>query len=348
MRVFTEGVGDDHPLSVGVIGAGSWGTALAFLLADKGHAVTLWAFEREVAAAVNERHENTLYLPDITLPQNLRATNDLEEACRGRDLIVCVTPSHVLRRVMTDAVPFLPDHVPIVSATKGIENESLSTMSEILEEVLPIKHHPYLAYLSGPSFAREVAERHPTVVAIASRSERLGLALQETFRHTYFRSYRTTDVDGVEIGGSLKNVIAIASGAADGMGFGHNTRAALITRGLAEMSRLAVARGANPLTLAGLAGLGDLVLTCTGGLSRNRSVGMRLGKGQPIEDILGDMTMVAEGVKTARSAFELAGQLGVEVPIIEQVYRVIHEGKSIDQAIRDLMERPLNRESFGF
>lgn len=335
-------------MNVGVIGAGSWGTALAFLLADKGYDVCIWAFEPECAASINARNENTLYLKGVALPQGLKATNDLEEACRDKDLIVLVTPSHVLRRVVGQLVDHLPEHVPIVSATKGIENDSLCTMSEVLQEVLPIRFHPYLAYLSGPSFAAEVVQRHPTVVALATYSDRLGSALQEVFKHDYFRVYRTTDVEGVELGGSLKNVIAIACGAADGMGFGHNTRAALITRGLAEISRLGVARGANPLTLAGLAGMGDLVLTCTGGLSRNRSVGYRLGRGESIDQILGDMTMVAEGVKTARSAYDLANQLGVEMPLTEQVYEVIHQGKEINRAMTDLMSRPLVRETFGF
>ncbi len=335
-------------MNVGVIGAGSWGTALAFLLADKGYNVRMWAFEPECARTINEEHENTAYLPGIALPHNLTATTDLAEACDDRQLMLLVTPSHVTRGVVKKLATLLPEHVPIVSATKGIENDTLSTVSTILEEELPIRYHPYLAYLSGPSFAREVGLRHPTMVAIACYSETLGKTLQSVFQHTYFRTYRTTDVQGVEVGGSLKNVIAIACGAADGMGFGHNTRAALITRGLAEISRLSVALGANPLTLAGLAGMGDLVLTCTGGLSRNRTVGYRLGQGETIDDILDDMNMVAEGVKTARSVHDLAASLGVEMPISEQVYQVLHNGKSMEQALQDLMGRPLVRESFGF
>lgn len=335
-------------MKVGVIGAGSWGTALAFLLADKGYDVEIWAYEKACVDAINEGHENTFYLPDIELPKNLTATDDLEKVCADKQLMLSVTPSHVTRSVITQAAPYLPKHTPIVSATKGIENESLSTMSEVLQDVLPIHYHPYLAFLSGPSFAREVGLRHPTVVAIATYSERLGVQLQEYFQSSYFRAYRTTDVEGVEIGGSLKNVIAIACGAADGMGFGHNTRAALITRGLAEIARLGVQLGANPLTLAGLAGMGDLVLTCTGGLSRNRAVGYRLGQGESIDAILGDMTMVAEGVKTAKSVAHLAKKMGVDMPITQQVYEVLYEGKSIQQALTDLMSRPLIRETFGF
>lgn len=334
-------------MKIGVIGAGSWGTALAFLLADKGDEVTIWAYEPECVTSINTVHENTLYLPGIPLPAGLRATGDLEEVCRGKEMIVIVTPSHVTRAVMTEAAPYLPEHVPIVSATKGIENDSLMTISELLEDVLPLKHHPYLAYLSGPSFAREVGERNPTVVVIAAYSEKLAVLVQQVFRSSYFRTYRTSDVEGVEIGGSLKNVIAIATGAADGMGFGHNSRAALITRGLAEISRLAVARGANPLTVAGLAGMGDLVLTCTGGLSRNRSVGVQLGEGKRIGEILGDMNMVAEGVKTARSVHDLATHIGVEMPISEQVYQVLYHDKSPQQALVDLMGRELKREMFG-
>jgi glycerol-3-phosphate dehydrogenase (NAD(P)+) len=334
--------------NVAVIGAGAWGTALAFLLADKGYRVTLWAYETEVVQSVNHAHENTLFLPDIELPHNLTATGSLEEACTGADMIVCVTPSHVVRRVMSQAAPFIPEGIPIVSATKGIENDSLMTVSEVLEEVLPIRFHPYLAYLSGPSFAREVGERVPTAVVVASYSERLSKIVQLAFNHDFFRVYRSSDVMGVEIGGSLKNVLAIAAGIADGMGFGHNARAAIITRGLAEMSRMAVAKGANPITLAGLSGMGDLVLTCTGGLSRNRQVGIQLGQGKSIDEILGDMRMVAEGVKTAQSVHDLTVRMGVDMPICEGVYQILYEGKKPAQALHDLMNRELKRENFGF
>ena len=335
-------------MRVAVIGAGSWGTALASVLADKGDQVTLWAYEPECAESINAQNENQLFLPGITLPPNLRATTDLGAACEGAQLVVSVTPSHVTRAVFEQLVEHLPEHTPIVSATKGIENETLMTISELLEDVLPLRFHPYLAYLSGPSFAREVAQRHPTTVAVASYSDKLGQLVQNAFHTPYFRAYRTTDVEGVEIGGSLKNVIAIAVGVADGMGFGHNSRAALITRGLAEISRLAVKRGANPLTVAGLAGMGDLVLTCTGGLSRNRAVGVKLGQGRPIAEILGDMRMVAEGVKTAKSVYDLAESLGVDMPICREVYGVLYEGKTPAEGLKDLMARELTRENFGF
>lgn len=333
---------------IGVIGAGSWGTALAFVLADKGYPVEIWAYEKECAKAINERNENTLFLPGIPLPKNLTATDDLEKVCRGKKMMVTVTPSHVTRHVMSQAAPYLPKHVPIVSSTKGIENETLMTIHQVLEEVLPIEHHAYLSFLSGPSFAREVGERVPTAVVVASHSERLAKHVQETFHHSFFRTYRTNDVVGVEYGGALKNVLAIASGAADGMNFGHNTRAALITRGLAEMSRMAVTRGANPVTLAGLAGMGDLVLTCTGGLSRNRRVGQELGKGKSLNEILNDMNMVAEGVKTAKSVHDLANAMQVDMPICEAVYQVIYEDKSPHSALADLMGRELKRENFGW
>jgi glycerol-3-phosphate dehydrogenase (NAD(P)+) len=335
-------------MNVGVIGAGSWGTALALVLARKGFTVKIWSHTQGVADEINIGRENASYLPGHTIPDNLSATSDLEEVCRYQDMMVLVAPSHVTRDVMTDAAPYLREHIPIVSATKGIENDTLETIHEVLEDVLPFRYHPYLSYLSGPSFAKEVAEGVPTAVVIAAYGEKLAMAVQHAFNTPLFRCYRTNDVVGVEIGGSLKNVIAIAAGAADGMGFGHNARAGLITRGLAEISRMAVARGANPLTLAGLAGMGDLVLTCTGGLSRNRTVGTQLGQGRDIDDILADMKMVAEGVKTAKSVHDLAAKMHVEMPICESVYQVIYEKKSPHQALVDLMSRELKRESFGF
>ena len=336
-------------MKIGVIGAGSWGTALALLLADKGYEVEIWAYEKECVDAINKERENALFLPDIPIEpkHQLRATNDLQEVCAKKELIVSVTPSHVTRAVMSQAAEFLPDSVPIVNATKGIENDSLATISEVLVEVLPIRCHPYLAYLSGPTFARELATREPSAAVVASFSERLAMQVQHIFSHDYFRTYRSNDVIGVEMGGSIKNVIAIAVGAAAGMGFGNNTRAALITRGLAEISRMAVTRGANPLTLAGLAGMGDLVLTCNGDLSRNRRVGYELGQGRSLSEILGEMKMVAEGVKTANSVHDLADKLETEMPICEQVYLALYEDKTAKNAVIDLMARELKRESFG-
>lgn len=331
----------DHELirRIGVLGAGSWGTALAKLLADKGYPVEIWAYESATVAAINEQHENTTYLPGFTLPDNLTATGSIQDAVSDKDMILSVSPSHVLRTVMSEAAPHIPVGVPIVSASKGIENESLCLVSEILEDVLPLRCHPYLAYLSGPSFAKEVAAGMPTLVVIASYSAKLAEKIQHTFMTETFRAYTSHDVIGVECGGALKNVIAIGAGAVSGMGLQHNSMAAMITRGLNEITRLAVRKGANPLTLAGLSGMGDLVLTCTGGLSRNRQVGFKLGQGLSLDEILSEMKMVAEGVRTSRSVYDLSRKLGVEMPICEQVYHVLHEGRPADEAVRQLLSR---------
>ena len=330
--------------SVAVVGSGAWGTALGHLMATKGAEVTAWAYEPEVVEDINVHHENRIFLPGIPLPPNYRATNDLAEAVGGRDLIILVTPSHVLRAVMTQAADHLPAGVPIVSATKGIENDSLMLMSDVLEAVLPESFHRYLAYLSGPSFAKEVARGLPTAVSIAARDAEFARQVQEMMAAAYFRTYSTTDIVGVELGGALKNVMAIAAGACDGLGFGHNTVCALITRGLAEMNRLAIHCGAEPLTLAGLAGVGDLVLTCTGGLSRNRSVGQKLGRGMTLEEITRDMKQVAEGVRTTRSAYRLAERESVDMPIVAQVHAMLYEGVPASTAVNTLMSRSLKPE----
>jgi glycerol-3-phosphate dehydrogenase (NAD(P)+) len=330
--------------SVGVIGSGAWGTALGHLMASKGAAVTAWAFEPEVVQEINQLHENRTFLPGIPLPENYRATGSLEEAVREQDLVLVVCPSHVLRRVMTQAAPALAEDVPVVSATKGVENESLMLMSQVLEDVLPASRHGQLAYLSGPSFAKEVANRLHTAVSIAAHDPALATRVQEMMAAPYFRTYSATDVIGVELGGALKNVMAIAAGALDGLGQGHNAVCALITRGLVEMNRLAVHMGAHPMTLSGLAGMGDLVLTCTGGLSRNRAVGQRLGQGMTLEEITRDMKTVAEGVRTTRSAHRLAEREGVDMPIVRQVYAMLYENVSAQTALKTLMSRPLKRE----
>lgn len=326
-----------------VIGGGSWGTALASVLAERGHDVGIWAREPELAEALTHQHENPRYLPGIKLPA-LWGTTDLERALTGAELVVTVTPSHVTREILTKAAPFLAAHVPICCATKGIENESLMTMSEVMEDVLPPERHPYFSFLSGPSFAREVALRLPTAVVVAARWERIGRFVQQAFALPMFRVYTSPDVVGVEYGGALKNVIAIAAGVADGMGFGHNTRSGIITRGLAEITRLAVRKGANPMTLSGLAGMGDLVLTCTGELSRNRQVGHRLGQGEAIDAILSSMTQVAEGVKTAKSAHDLAAKLNVEMPLTDAVYSALYEGITAREAVARLLARELKPE----
>lgn len=334
-------------MKIGVIGGGSWGTALAQLLATKGNDVVMWCYEPELIDAINSQHENTLYLAGIPLSANLRATNDLEEAVRGKELILSVPPSHVVRPVLSQIAHILPEATPIVSATKGIENETLMLVADMLEDILPAKHHPYLSYLSGPSFAREVATHKPTAVTIASYNHKLAQHVQHVFSTERFRCYSTQDVPGVEIGGAVKNVIAIAAGASSAMDLGHNALAGMITRGLGEITRLGVRLGANPLTLAGLAGMGDLVLTCTGSLSRNRTVGEKLGQGKTMQQILDEMNMVAEGVKTSRSVYNLARKMGVDMPICEQVYLCVHEGKNTQQAVHELMTRDLKHELTG-
>jgi glycerol-3-phosphate dehydrogenase (NAD(P)+) len=330
--------------TIGVIGAGSWGTALGKLLAECKHDVTIWAYETDVTQAINERHENTTYLPGIELPASLRATSDLKTAVSGKDVLVSVSPSHVVRTVMTEAASYATGTPYIVSATKGVEEESVLTMDGVLEQAMGERHKDQICALSGPSFAREVAMGVPTAVTAAARSIAVAEAVQKIFSAPLFRVYSSDDLVGVEIGGTVKNVIAVATGVCDGLGFGYNTRAALITRGLAETTRLAVKMGANPLTLAGLAGMGDLVLTCTGDLSRNRTVGLRLGKGETLQAILADMKMVAEGVKNTSSIRALAKRVGVEMPITEQMYAMLYENKSPRQVVADLMTRGLKAE----
>lgn len=331
-------------MKIGVIGAGSWGTTLANLLAKKGLDVTLWAYEADLVARMASTRVNDLYLPGITLCESLGFSTDLRETAAGSAMVLLVPPSQVMRTLISGIIPVLDPRAILVSASKGIENHTLSTMSEVMEEILPQDFHHRTAFLSGPSFAREVAQELPTAVSVASRDLSIAARVQDVFSTDYFRVYTNEDVIGVELGGAIKNVIALAAGVSDGLGFGYNTRAALITRGLAEMTRMGVAMGANPATFAGLAGMGDLVLTCTGDLSRNRSVGMELGRGRTLDEILQGMNMVAEGVKTTLSAYQLAVRLGVDVPITEQMYRILYENKNPRQAVSDLMMRGLKSE----
>jgi len=330
-----------------VIGSGSFGTALANSLAVNCDEVRLWGRDAALAESINTRHENPTYLPGIPLSPRVRATLELAEALEGSELVVLATPSHATRDIVSRALTALPRHVPIVTVAKGIENDTLLTMTELLEDCLPEEFHPYIAVLSGPSFAKELAMRSPTVVTIASHWEKVAARCQKVLQTESFRSYTSNDVVGVQYGGALKNVIAIAAGIADGLGMGHNARAAIITRGLAEITRLAVRKGGNPLTLSGLSGMGDLVLTCTGELSRNRRVGMELGKGRQLADILGEMKQVAEGVKTAKSARDLALKTGVDLPISQQVYAIAYEGKSAKAAVVELMTRQPKSELSG-
>ena len=331
-------------MRIGVIGAGSWGTALANLLAKKGLDVILWAYEADLVDRMSDTCVNDLYLPDYKLDPRLRYTNQLRDAVNDRQAILLVPPSQVMRSIVSQLVGAIPEDCLLVSASKGIENDSLLTMSEVLTEVLGSDVAERCAYLSGPSFAKEVAAEQPTAVAVAAVDSDLAAQVQDLFSTDYFRVYTNTDVLGVELCGALKNVIALAAGVSDGLGFGYNTRAALITRGLVEMARLGKAKGARAETFAGLAGMGDLVLTCTGDLSRNRSVGMELGKGRSLGEILGSMRMVAEGVKTTLSTYQLAQKLGVDMPLTAQMYQILYAGKDPRQAVTDLMMRDLTSE----
>lgn len=325
---------------IAVIGAGSWGTTLACLLAEKEYDVSLWAFEKDVVEAVLDTRMNSVYLPGVPLPDNLKVTNDLGLAVKNSRYILNVVPTQFTRSVFRDAVKQIPAGAVIISASKGIEHGTLLTVSSILREITGHQ----VAVLSGPSFAKEVVGKLPTAVTLATEDIATGLILQEIFNTNYFRVYTHTDMTGVELGGALKNVIAIASGISDGLGLGHNARAALITRGLAEIMRLGVSLGADEKTFSGLSGLGDLVLTCTGPLSRNYSVGVSLGKGLKLKQILASTKSVAEGVATALSAFELSRKQDVEMPIVEQIYEVIYKEKSPADAVSMLMNRTLKSE----
>ena len=328
-----------------VLGAGAWGTALAKILSDKGERVVLYSRRPELPGEVEQKHENARYLPGIRLADELQVTDDLERAIAGADLVVLAVPSHAVRGVLGDIARDLPKDAPIVSATKGIENDTLMLMGEVVVDVLGRAADERFAVLSGPSFAKEVALGLPTAIVVASSSSEVARDVQQRFAGERLRVYTSDDPIGVELGGALKNVIAIAAGACEGLGYGHNSRAALITRGLAEIVRLSMARGGNALTLAGLAGLGDLVLTCTGELSRNRTVGFELGKGRTLPDVLAGLGHVAEGVRTTKSAYDLGRKFGVDMPITTEVYRVLYEGKSPKQAVSDLLARA-NRPEF--
>jgi glycerol-3-phosphate dehydrogenase (NAD(P)+) len=329
---------------IAIIGAGSMGTALGKMLGENGYDVILWAYESEVAQEINNTRINKAFFPDFQLPKTVRATTSFAEALNGSNLVLSATPAQVLRKVWSEAGQHLLPEAKIVCASKGVETNTACLMSEVLAEVIPTGEKERLAFLSGPSFSKEIGENQPTAIVIASTAESLAKQIQQTLSSPTFRVYTTDDVIGVELGGALKNVIAIAVGVAEGMGLGHNSRAALITRGLAEVTRLAVACGANPLTLAGLAGVGDLVLTCTGHLSRNLQVGIRLGQGESLESILASARTVAEGVQTARSTIQLASKYHVEMPISETVVQLIDGHKAPKDAVHSLMTRKLKSE----
>ena len=325
-----------------VIGAGSWGTTLAYLLSNNGYDVTLWVHEKDLAGEINKTRINSTYLPDIRLPLEIKATNNIEDAIKKARYVVNAVPTQYTRSVFKEAVSSLMDEAIIISVSKGIEKGTLLTVSSILKE---LSNHT-VGVLSGPSFAKEVTKKLPTAVTIATENQNAGFILQEIFNTNSFRVYTHDDVIGVELGGALKNVIAIASGISDSLGFGNNSRASLITRGLAEMTRLGVAMGAKERTFSGLSGIGDLVLTCTSPLSRNYTVGIKLGQGMKLKNILSQTKSVAEGVATAESAYELSKKCNIEMPIVEQVYRVLYEDKDPFFAAKDLMDRSLKAEFY--
>ena len=331
--------------TISVIGAGSWGTALARLLALKGFTTRLWAYEQEVVQSVRDTHRNTLYLPNISLPDSLIATESLSEAVHATDLLLLAVPSHAMHTILERLKPHVSSPLPVTIATKGIEEATFYLMSDIIESLLPSPWHPYVTILSGPSFALEVCQEKPTTILLAGNMADLVTQLQQVFLTPQFRVYAGHDMIGAQIGGALKNVMAIASGIVDGLELGFNTRAALITRGLAEMIRLGVAMGAEVSTLYGLSGLGDLVLTCTGSLSRNYTVGLKLGQGSTLDEILSQTSTVAEGIRTTRAASGLAKKHEVEMPIVEGVYQVLFAEKDPRQAVANLMGRAAKVET---
>ena len=335
---------DVNKIKIGVVGAGSWGTALANLLGLKGFKIDLWVFEKEVKEQIESSRENKVFLPGVSLSRNIFPSNDLSCVVNGKNLVLVVVPSYVMRETGKKIQGDISPDTIIVSASKGIENKTLLTMSGVLREILHDTPEDSFAVLSGPSFAREVAGKIPTVVAAASKDQNVARFVQHVFATPYFRVYTNNDMIGVELGGAVKNVIAIASGTIEGLGLGLNARAALITRGLTEIRRLGLKLGANPRTFAGIAGVGDLVLTCTGDISRNYTVGKKIGEGMKLNEILSEMRMVAEGVKTAKSVYNLSRKLGVEMPICHEVYRILYDDLSPKEAVHRLMTRTLKHE----
>ncbi|MBK6428699.1 MAG: NAD(P)-dependent glycerol-3-phosphate dehydrogenase [Blastocatellia bacterium] len=331
-------------MKIACIGAGSWGTALALVAARNGHDVWLWARRAEAASLLHDERTNSTYLPGVPFPPNIRPTSLLGDALDGAEMVILVVPSHGIRAVLRDMLPYVGSRAVLVGAVKGIENETLMRMSDVVRDEVGDRFEPRYVVLSGPSFAAETARGEPTAIVAASENAEWSRSVQKELSSNTLRVYTNDDVVGVELGGALKNVMAIATGGVTGLGFGHNSVAAIITRGLAEMTRMAVRMGGRVETLAGLAGLGDLVLTCTGSLSRNRGVGIELGRGRPLDEILTEMREVAEGVKTTRSAYELGRRLDVELPITEAVYALLYENGNARAMADRLMGRPLKRE----
>jgi len=331
-------------VKLAIVGGGSWGTALAIVLAPRFAEIRLWIYEADLAERMSHSRENDVFLPGFLLPTNVNVFSDLAAAVTGCGMVMGVMPSRHARRLYTELAPHLNPSMILVSATKGLEHDSLLRMSQVIEDVLRPRFEPRVAVLSGPTFAREVARDDPTAVVVASANAETARTVQSVCAGNNFRLYTNLDPAGVEFGGALKNVIAIGAGICQGLGFGNNSQAALVTRGLAEITRVAVAAGAQPRTLAGLAGLGDLVLTCGGALSRNRKVGMELAEGRRLAEIVGSMRMVAEGVETCDAAVALGVKFGVDLPIIQQMYAVLHAEKTPKAALRELMDRSLKSE----
>lgn len=333
--------------TVSVIGAGSWGTALASVLAENDKTVKLWSFEQDQVDEILQYRENKTFLPGCILSEKIIPDTSLQKCVEGCHVVLMVVPTHAFRNVFNQLLPFLEEECVVLTASKGVENESLKTMSQVMKECLEKsgnKKKMHFGVLSGPSFAKEVGDKLPTLVTIGCDDISIAKEMQNLFGNEYFRVYASDDVIGLEINGALKNIVALATGICDGLGYGLNTKAALITRGLAEITRLGTILGGKPKTFSGLSGLGDLLLTCTGDLSRNRTVGLKLGQGMKLQAILDDMKMVAEGVKTTKSAYELVQKMDIEMPILEQVYKIIYEDKDSSLAVNDLLSRELKEE----
>jgi glycerol-3-phosphate dehydrogenase (NAD(P)+) len=330
---------------IGVIGAGSWGTALSLLLARKNIPIDLWVFEKDLCRQIKDSGENKLFLPGFKLPGNICPTNSLQDAVSGKSVILLVAPTHVVRQTLKNLRDYIQPDCIIINASKGIENDSLFTSHQMMEEILTKPYIP--AILSGPTFAKEIAQEAPSGAVAACSDQAHADIVKEIFSTQNFKVFTSTDIIGVELGGALKNVIAIATGISDGLQLGFNARAALITRGLVEITRIGVAMGARPETFSGLSGIGDLVLTCTGDLSRNRAVGIKIGQGQSLKEITANMTMVAEGVRTVKSAYELKKKLNIQAAIIDETYQMLYEEKSPVEALKDLMKVEVSSEFLG-
>jgi glycerol-3-phosphate dehydrogenase (NAD(P)+) len=335
----------DMSNEIGVVGAGGWGTTLAKILADKGEHVTLWCHGADSFQALVDRRENRTYLPGVFLPSSIEITQVLDKAVENKSLVICAVPSHAVRQVFSRIISNFTSQTMLLCGTKGLEEKSLYTMGELLLELFGDERREQLAFLSGPTFAMEVAKQLPAAVTVAAYDEQVAGSIQRILNTESLRVYTSRDVIGIQMGGVVKNVIAIAAGISDGLSLGQNARAALVTRGLAEMTRLAVRMGADPMTLAGLPGLGDLILTCTGDLSRNRTVGLQIATGKSLQEITASTRGVAEGVRNTRSLHSLAARLGVEMPIVEQMHQVLYADKKPADAVRDLMQRSLKPEA---